>query len=114
MHTVIMQVHNGTQLKAILDYLQTVGIGRVAFPGHEYRSEPETAAPFDESPTVALMEARRAMRIPSEASRPGNANWSNDRVQEIVDGSDPIPSGLDEESVAAARRIARLLARWNR
>lgn len=38
MHTVIMQVHNGTQLKALLDYLQTVGIGRVTFPGREYGS----------------------------------------------------------------------------
>jgi hypothetical protein len=34
-----MQVHNGTQLKGLLEYLQTVGIGRVIFPGREYGSK---------------------------------------------------------------------------
>lgn len=78
------------------------------------------AAPFDESPTVVIFDRRRVLKNQSRpgldnAARPGAANWSKDRVREVVDGNGPIPAGLDQESVAAARRIARHLApRWNR
>lgn len=59
MHTVIMQVHDGPQFKALLDYLQTVGIGRVVFPGREYRSKAERFARANDNSheydTVALL-----------------------------------------------------------
>jgi hypothetical protein len=82
---------------------------------------PPKQGPADETPTVAILERWRAMKnqpaaaAPDKAARSGTVNWSQDRVREIVDGNDPIPPGLDQESVAAARRIARYLARrWNR
>lgn len=80
---------------------------------------PRPQGPADESPTVAILERWRARKnrpaaeVPDKAARRGTVNWSKDRVQEIVDGNDPIPPGLDQESVMAARRIARYLA-WRR
>lgn len=32
-----------------------------------------------------------------------------DQVREVIDGDGPVPAGLDPESIAAARRIARRL-----
>lgn len=46
--------------------------------------------------------------------RNGAINWGRERVKELIDGNGPVPRGLDPESVAAARRIARHLShcRW--
>lgn len=46
--------------------------------------------------------------------RNGTIGWGQERVQELIDGSGPVPRGLDPESVAAARRIAQHLShcRW--
>lgn len=98
MHTVIMQVHNGTQLKALLDYLQTVGIGRVIFPGRECVGEDTRrlvpiapaadragshrpvgqysgqATPFDESPTVVILDRRRTTMKQHNGRIPTGAN----------------------------------------
>lgn len=67
----------------------------------------------EEGPTVAILERWRAMKNqpPAEAAEHETVSWSKSRVQEIIDSSGPIPSGLDQESVAAARRIAQSLAR---
>ena len=35
--------------------------------------------------------------------------WGVDELRELIDGNQGIPSGLDAESIAAARRIARAL-----
>lgn len=81
---------------------------------------PRYQGPADETPTVPLLERWRAARnrsaeVANGAARPGGVNWSRDRVREIIDGDGPIPCGLDRESIEAARRIARHLARrWNR
>lgn len=58
MHTVIMQGLDGSQLQALLVCAQAVGVGRVAFPGHEYKSGSGNAK-ADESPTVAILDRRR-------------------------------------------------------
>jgi hypothetical protein len=149
MHTVVMQVQNGTQLRALLDYLQTVGFGRVIFPGRECVGEDTCrlvpivqedpvgqysgqAAPFDESPTVAILDrwrttikqhngqvwmSRMAIRQDDTACNvrhigdegPTATAPSARFVQSVIFGDAPAPAGMDSEMIAAARRIARRL-----
>jgi hypothetical protein len=138
MHTVVMQVQNGTQLRALLDYLQTVGFGRVIFPGRECVGEDtcrlipiaqETAAdrpgshrpvgqysgqaaPFDESPTVALLDRWRTTTKQHNGRQIGEerpAAPSARFVHSVIFGDAPAPAGMDSEMIAAARRIARRL-----
>jgi len=94
-HHVIIQAHEGTQLRALLDYLRAFGVTRVTFPGREYRSERagRNGGHFSE-------HERDTVRLSA---------WRWEQVRELIDGDGPIPSGLDPESIAAARRIARRL-----
>jgi hypothetical protein len=55
LHTVIMQVQNGTQLRALLDYLRSVGIGGVIFPGREYGSRRADAGEAHREPEYATV-----------------------------------------------------------
>lgn len=84
----IIQLAEGTRPRDCLEYLRTLGIVRIVFPAREYGARDWTI--------VGEEETRRL-------------DWGPARVQQLIDGDGPIPHGLDPESVAAARRIARRL-----
>jgi hypothetical protein len=42
--------------------------------------------------------------------RRGAIHWGRERVRQVLDGSGPVPRGLNEDAIAAARRIAAHLS----
>lgn len=44
---------------------------------------------------------------------PARRGWNAERLAQVIDGDGPVPQGLDPETIAAARRIARALNRRN-
>jgi hypothetical protein len=70
------------------------------------------AAPFDESPTVALLDRWRTTTKQHNGRQIGEerpAAPSARFVHSVIFGDAPAPAGMDSEMIAAARRIARRL-----
>lgn len=93
-----------------IDKLLAEGIVSVVIFARSTHRHPDCRWPaeFVDETTRPIQWAPRLP--PSVRERNGTLNWSRARVREVLDSNEPIPRGLDPESIAAARRIARHLA----
>jgi hypothetical protein len=90
-----------------VDKLLREGIVQVVVLARDRHWDPECGWPVE-----IVDEATRPIRwVPPVLvrERRGTVCWSRDRVREILDTTGPLPTGLDSEAIAAARRIARRL-----
>ena len=101
MQHVLIHLPEGVSPRSTLDYLLALG-GRIIFPSHEYGTRACYAE--EDGPT-------RQLSYRGPARRRATVSWGRERVQQVIDGDEPVPHGLDPETVAAARRIARRLHR---
>lgn len=108
MHHMIIHAQEGRHLQALLTYARSLGATRIVFPAREYQSK---RAGETRRNIRAVSPGERTTRnirrgIDEEATvRLPDREW----VREVICGDGPVPSGLDPETIAAARRIARRL-----
>lgn len=96
-----------------IDRLLAEGIVSVVVFARSTHRHPDCRWPaeFVDEPTRPIPWAPKSPQ--SARERNGTVNWSRARVREVLDTNGPIPTGLDPESIEAARRIARHLANCN-
>lgn len=77
------------------------------------RPVPRHRGPADESPTVAFLDRWRGRKGFNERPAAPRADDGVDEglVREVIFGDAPAPPGIDPETIAAARRIAKHLRR---